>query len=239
MSQTFHVLSGVIISVKPSLQMSWDVSVCDFTLFYSVSGCSRRVSNTKPDALITIQRRSFHRAITTRCHLREGVAFLSCTEWKSLHQFFQHLFLQNKASGFDSRDPLRNSGLFPGGRISVVHKTSVGGVAGLWGQMSDWRKDQSFVSFVSDQFLRPSLLGFEAHHRTAICLCAEKVFLEVWLLFSDFFFFFFLPIIHQELQRLFFWPFNYLQPQLIFDIESLLQLLYSFGKSVWSVNVTK
>lgn len=148
--------------------MSWGISVCVHVV-YSVFGCSLRISNTKPDALITIQRRSFHKAIITRCHLREGVAFLSCREWKSLNQFFQHLFLQNNASGFDGRVPLRISGLFPGGRISVVRDCEVKCLIG--------GKIRAFVSFVSDQLLKPSLLGFEAHHRTAsICICAEKSF---------------------------------------------------------------
>ncbi len=169
--------------------MSWGVSVCDFTLFIlCLHGCSRRVSNAKPDAFFYNESREDR---STKLSLPGAICERESHFWAARNEKPASVFPGFVSSKIKHQVltvelHLRNSGLFPGGRISVVHKTSVGGVVGLWGQMFDWRKDQSFVSFVFDQFLRPSLLGFEAHHRTAICLCVEQVFLEVCrLLYSD------------------------------------------------------
>lgn len=142
-------------------------------------------------------------------------------ERKRLHQFFQHLFLQNNASGFWQS----SEELFSGGRNKCSPLDSWWRSRGIvrsnvWSELS---------TFASDQFLRQSSLGFEAHHS----LCAEKVLFFGGLPAAVSFRF-----IHQELQR----SFNHLRPQLISDIgiEVILQTFCSwyiwFG--VKSVKVT-
>lgn len=153
---------------------------------------------------------SHTKAIISRLHLREGVAFLRGME-KPASVFPKYRFSQNNASGLDSEAPLRNSDMFSGGWKKCSPLDSCWRSRGIvrsnvWSELS---------AFVSDQFLRQSLLGFEAHHR----------FTALWSVFvqkKSFFWRFAgcrflsdLPIIQQELQR-------HLWPQLI-SIGVILQ----------------
>lgn len=153
MSQTFHVsvLSGVIIRVKPS---SNAVSVCDFTLFIlHLKHETWCVDDYNPEEIVT-QKLSLAGSICEReSHF--------CVEWKSLHQFFQCPLFQNNASGFDSQAPLRNSEMFSGGwtkcnPLDICWRSRGIVRSNVWSELS---------TFVSDQFLGQSLLGFKAHHR--------------------------------------------------------------------------
>lgn len=137
---------------------------------------------------------------------------------KACISFSSIRFFQNNASGFDSQALLRNSEMFSGGWKKCSPLDSCWRSCGIvrsnvWSELS---------TFVSDQFLRQSLLGFEAHHRFT---AQRSVFVQK----SPFFeglpaavFFQIYPSSIRSYKDCFYRPFKHLWPQLV-SIEVILQ----------------